>query len=199
VGLVVAGSIEALKLMVFSHTFDATEIVTGLLATVLGAEAATAFCQPRDCASTRLSRVYLGLAILFWLAALMNHYWRPFDFSFDSGFLASRLRHIEWLPLADAHHGNDLQAILHLLDIVLLFLVLGTLCALESPACWGRGIGPIVVAAAFATALILETGQLFLPTRYFCVTDILCGALGGWLGCFLIAVLRRLADSPGAT
>jgi glycopeptide antibiotics resistance protein len=196
-GLLAAGSVEALQLMVFSRSFDATDILTGLLATVLGAETIAVFCRPHDRAATWRSRVFLGLAILVWLAALMNDYWRPFDFSFDSGVLASRLNRIEWLPLADTHHGNDFQAFLHLLDRVLLFLVLGILCTLGLPAGLRRRTGLTVVAAVFVAASILETGQLFLATRHFGISDVLFATLGGWLGYSLIATLTKVANSAG--
>jgi len=43
----------------------------------------------------------------------------------------------------------------------------------------------------------LETGQLFLPTRHFGITDILFAVSGGWLGYSLVATLTKLANSPG--
>jgi glycopeptide antibiotics resistance protein len=196
-GLLVAGSMEALQLIVISRNFDTTDILTGLLAAVVGAEATAAYCPPHDRPATGRSRVVLGLAILFWLVALMNDYWRPFDFSFDSGRLASGFHRIEWLPLADSHHGDDLQAILHLFDKALLFLVLGALCTLSFADALGRRTGRKVVAAVFVAASILEAGQLFVPTRHFGVTDILVAVSGGWLGYFLVATLTRLANSPG--
>ena len=198
-GLLAAGSVEVLQLMVFSRTFEATDILTGLLAVLAGAEATAAFFQPHDRSATSRSRVFLGLAILVWLAALMNDYWRPYDFSFDSGLFASRLHRIEWLPFADSHHGNDFQAILHLLDRVLLFLVLGALCTLGSRTGLGRAARLKVIAAVFVAASVLETGQLFLASRHFGITDILFAVLGGWLGYFLVATLTKLANPPGAT
>jgi glycopeptide antibiotics resistance protein len=198
-GLLVAASVEALQLVVYSRSFDATDILTGLLATVVGAEATAAFCQPRDRAATPRSRVFLGVAILVWLVALTNNYWRPFDFSFDSGVFAGRLHRVEWLPFADAHHGNDFQAMLHLLDRVLLFLVLGALCTLGSRTGLGRVTRRKVVATVFVVATILETGQLFLASRHFGITDILFAVAGGWLGYSLVAVLTKLANPQGAT
>jgi len=196
-GLLVAGSVEVLQLMVFSRAFDATDIVTGLLATVVGAEASTAVCQPHDRSTSKRSRVFLRLAILLWLVALMPDYWRPFDFTFDSSLVTSRLHRIEWLPLADSHHGNDFQQLLRLFDRVLLFVVLGTLGTLASSSGLGRRARLKVVAAVFVAASILETGQLFLPTRHFGVSDILLAVLGGWLGYSLIATLTKLANAAG--
>jgi glycopeptide antibiotics resistance protein len=197
VGLLAAGSVETLQLMVFSRSFETTDIVTGLLATVIGAEAAAAFCRARDRSATSRSRVFFAVAILLWLAALMNDYWRPFDFSFDSGGLLSRLRQIEWVPLADSHHGNDFQAILHLFDKVLLFLVLGVLFTLASANSRRRLAGLKVIAATFLAALILETGQLFLANRHFGITDIAFAVFGGWLGYSLVTTLTRLAGASG--
>jgi glycopeptide antibiotics resistance protein len=197
-GLAAAGSVEVLQLMVFSRAFDATDIVTGLLATVVGVGATAALCRPHDRTTTWRGRVFLGLAIFAWLAALVNDYWWPFDFSFDPGPLASRVNSIEWLPLADSHHGNDFQAILHLLDRMLLFMVLGALCAIGLQAGVRRRAGLKVVASIFAAASVLETGQLFLPSRHFGVTDVLVAVAGGWLGYSLIATLAKLANTPGA-
>jgi glycopeptide antibiotics resistance protein len=198
IGLLAAGAVETLQLMVFSRSCDTTDILTGLLATIAGAEAVTVFCRPHDRAATFRSQVFLGLAIFAWLAALVNDYWRPFAFSGDFSLVASRLHRIEWLPLADLHHGDDFQAILHVFDRVLLFLVLGALCTLGFRHGWRRAVRARVVAAVFAVALVLETGQLFLASRYFGVTDILFAVLGGWLGYSLVAVLTKLADLPRA-
>jgi glycopeptide antibiotics resistance protein len=194
-GLLAAGSVEALQLMVFSRDFEATDILAGLLATVVGAEAAVAFYRPQNRSTSWRSRVLLGLAILVWLVALMNDYWRPFDFSFDSDRLASHLHRIEWLPLADSHHGNDVQAISHLFDKVLLFLVLGVLCTMGLSNGLGRLTRLKVLAVIFLAALILEAGQLFLATRHFGITDILLAVAGGWLGYSLVATLTQLAHS----
>jgi glycopeptide antibiotics resistance protein len=196
-GLLAAGAIEALQLMVFSRSFDATDILTGVLATVAGAEATAAFCRPRDHAAAWPVRIFLAVATLAWLVALANDCWRPYDFSFDSSALASRFRRIEWLPLADLHHGNDLQAILHLFDRILLFLVLGALCTLGLRAGLGRRAGMKVVATVFIAAFVLEAGQLFLASRHFAISDVLVAVLGGWMGYTLVATLMKLANAPG--
>jgi len=83
-GLLVAGSVEVLQLMVYSRNFEITDLLTGTLAVIAGAETSNAFRPMHDRSVNRRIRTYLGLAILAWLAALMNDYWRPFDFPFDS-------------------------------------------------------------------------------------------------------------------
>jgi VanZ family protein len=67
VGLCAAGVVESLQLMIFSRTFDATDILTGTTATMVGAGAAAVFCRPHDRPPTGRSRAFLALAILLWL------------------------------------------------------------------------------------------------------------------------------------
>jgi VanZ family protein len=196
-GLLVAGSVEVLQLAVFSRNFEATDIFTGLLAVMIGVRASAIIGRTPDHATGRRRKTFMGLAIAVWLAMLINDYWRPLAFSFDASLLAARLRAVEWLPLADCHHGNDFQAVLRLFDKCLLFFVLGALCTLFLGG--EHRTHSKVVGGAFAAAAFLEAGQLFLPTRQFGLTDILVGTLGGWLGCCLVTALTRLAAVSGAS
>jgi VanZ family protein len=195
IGLLVAGAVESLQLMVLSRHFEATDICSGTLATIVGAEATAAVCPQRDRPGVGRGRFLLLAAIAVWFVALMNDYWRPFDFSFDSVRVFGTLKRIEWAPLADSHHGNDVYAILHLLDKFLVFMVLGALCTLCCAGQLRRWTAVKVVAGVLLAAAVLEAGKLFVPTRHFGITPILVATLGGWLGYFFIATLVRFSNS----
>lgn len=194
-GLLVAGAVEALQLIVFSRHFEATDICSGTLATIVGAEATAALCPRPDRPAVDRSRLLFLAAIAIWFVALMNDYWRPFNFSFDSDRIFGTLHRIEWAPLADAHHGNDVYAILNLLDKFLVFMVLGAMCTLCCAGELKRGTAVKVITGVLLAAAILEAGKLFVPSRHFGITSILVATLGGWLGYFVIATLARFSNT----
>jgi VanZ family protein len=70
-------------------------------------------------------------------------------------------------------------------DKVMQFLVLGALLALAFRPSGARGWA-VLLAAAGLLAVFFEAGQLFLPTRYTSLTDVLVETASAGLGLTLL-------------
>ncbi len=86
------------------------------------------------------------------------------------------------MPFVDYYQGDYWNSFDQGVKKLLLFLPLGVLLTLAlPPALQRRGWGVVVLLAAGMAAAI-EAGQLFLPTRYASITDILVESCGAWIG-----------------
>ena len=121
---------------------------------------------------------------LVWLAVAVLVNWQPFDFRLSAGYAAGRWHTVALLPFTDYVSGSYLNAFDQLVHKVLLFVPLGALLTLTLPSTV-RGRGALVVLAAALLAATLELGQLFLPSRYTSVTDVLVESSGAWVGFLL--------------
>jgi glycopeptide antibiotics resistance protein len=177
VGLLVAGGVELMQLLVWSRFADATDVVTGALAVLAG------WWAGRD--DARMShKALLGA----WVAVLVFINWHPFNFKLSPGTALARLAEMSWVPFVDYYRGDYLNALDQFLEKTVLFLPVGALLAA------GRGVRlPAAVGFGAGLAVLLETGQLLLPTRYASVTDVLVETGGTWLG---FAVARRFGGRP---
>ena len=132
-------------------------------------------------------RALVGLLLLAWLAAAVFVNWQPFDFTLDAGFVAGRVRQFSLVPFADYYWGNYWDGFDQFVHKLVLFVPLGVLLTLALP---GRGV--LVVGLAALVAAGIEAGQLFLPTRYASVTDVLIESGGAWVGLVVTRQARQL-------
>ena len=195
VGLAVCAGIETLQLVIYSRAFSATDVCTGMLGVLSGAQLVRMEQKP-GVTLTGTHSAAMRLAIAAFVCGLAVCYWRPFDFQWNLGSALDRLAAVNWLPLADYEQQPGFSAVFNITDKTLLFLPLGLLLTLTIPVARQGRSRHVVFLAVFATALLFECGQLFLPTRYFGVTDILIETFGGWLGCRFAALLVRATASP---
>ncbi|HEY1376004.1 MAG TPA: VanZ family protein [Gemmataceae bacterium] len=198
--LLAPAAIEALKLFVYSRTFDAADIVAGTAGVLAGWRlgwglrtaplAAWAFA-PR----LGLLGPVLGLA---WLGAVLYANWRPFDFTTDPAAFAADaqdlpavgLRHFALAPFVDYYWNSKYNALDRFLLKGLSFLPLGVLLAVAAreiyrPATLRRAVG-----LAAAAAVLVEAGRYFLPSHLPSVTDVLIQTAGAWLGFRLTRFVR---------
>jgi glycopeptide antibiotics resistance protein len=206
-GLGLASLIECMQLCVYTRFFDSTDILTGGIAVLAGWFIGLA-CQrvpldpsPRvaneaglQSASTHTVRRYWSYGVLGgWLALLIFVEWQPFNFNLSLSAAASRLRAMSVVPFNDYQQANYLDAFDQICAKIVLFLPIGAILAWVLPKAEGFS-KPIAafVAGIFLTTL-LEGGQLFLPTRYASITDILIETFGVWLG--FVAARRALIRS----
>jgi glycopeptide antibiotics resistance protein len=208
VGAGLAALVEFLQLFVESRHCDASDVITGALAVLGGWAASLAWSRNRAGFAVR-ALDGRRLLLLVWLGVLVVVNWQPFDFSFDLAFGQRRFREMSLVPFADYQRTATVHALDQLLHKVLLWVPLGALLAV--PAWRAGGVNPPVggstggitaparqgplVLAAFAVAICLEAGQLFLPTRYASVTDVLLETVGAWIG---VTAMRRLSSGPSA-
>jgi len=93
--------------------------------------------------------------------------------------------------------GSDIHSLFQAIRMVAGFAPLGALAAMSvvrlSASRVARQIGFVVAAAAMAGwALVLELGQVFLPSRFADLTDALVCVAGGWIALLVTARLVRL-------
>jgi glycopeptide antibiotics resistance protein len=194
-----------MKLLVVSRSVDATTIVTGSLAVLAGWALALTLRQRRIAAGLSGQERHqapsppqrvLGLLLLAWLAAALFLAWQPFDFM-PNAPLTERLRHVPLVPFVDYYQGNYWNSFDQFVHKTLLFAPLGALVALTLRRASPRQTGILVVAAAAIVATVLEAGQLFLPTRYASITDIIVETGGAWVGQLAVVGLgRRRKQAP---
>jgi glycopeptide antibiotics resistance protein len=211
-GLATAALVELLQLLVMTRYCDASDVVTGSLAVLAGwgvgrlgrgARPAPAVV-PTARRSGGARRAGLGLGrpatcltlFLGWLGVLILVAWRPFDFDADLALAAHRLRHTSWVPFADYYGGTEANAFDQLLHKTLLFVPVGVVLALAYPPA-RRSVRLMMTLAAFGLATGLEAGQLFLPSRYASVTDVLIEGWGAWLGFIVTARIRGVWAAGG--
>jgi VanZ family protein len=196
--------IQVLKLFVLSRFVDATEVVVGSLAVMAGWGLVLALRQWRPAAGASAPQAraaLLGLLLLIWGAAAVLVNWQPFEFTLDTQFALERLSRLPLLPFKDYQWDNPLNAFDQFVHKLLLFVPLGALLTLTLPPTTRVRRGLVLLVAGLVAAS-LEAGQLFLPTRYPSVTDVLVETSGAWVGLTVTArariLLGAVAPSQGA-
>jgi glycopeptide antibiotics resistance protein len=197
-GLGLAGLVEFLQLFIYSRFCSATDVITGSLAVLAGWGLGLLCCRRQlgsrhgvpasaGAGTQAWNPVTQAGLLLGWLGVLVFVNWRPFNFTLTAGEAAQRLRKMSWLPFFDYYQGDYLNSFGQMLDKVLLFVPLGAVVAM-APWPAGRQVtGSRVLVGTGILAAGLEAGQLFLPTRYASVTDVLIESFGAWLG-FMVTV-----------
>lgn len=176
IGLLGAAAVEFMQLFELSRSCDASDVVTGCAAVLAGWAVAR-------------SRGAARAAVLAWVGALVYLNWVPFDFTFGDPTIRARWDALSWLPFDDYLQGRYIDVMQAAADKAIQFLVLGALLTLAAGPEGGRGLVASFVAAALL-ATVLEGGQLFLPTRYASITDVLVETCGAGLGLPLMGRLR---------
>jgi glycopeptide antibiotics resistance protein len=196
VGLLLAGAVQFLKLFVFSRFSDTTDLVIGGLAILAGwcvglisrgsplpPGTETGPGIRSDTVGGNVPRSALFPALfLAWFGALVLINWQPFDFRFFDGTALSRLRDVSWIPFADYQQQSYVHAFDEMVSKVALFMPAGLFLAPVRRQADQRLAGFLIVLLGAMLATTFETAQLFLPSRYAGVTDVLLETLGVWLG-----------------
>jgi glycopeptide antibiotics resistance protein len=207
VGLLLAGVVQFLKLFVFTRFSDTTDVVTGGLAILAGwcvglvirgsplspATETGPGIRSATVGGSGLRCAVLLTLFLAWFGALVFINWQPFDFRLSDGIAIARLREVSWIPFADYYRQGYLHAFDEMLSKIVLFMPVGLFLALVCRQADQRLAGLLVVLLAAMLATTFEAGQLFLPSRYASVTDVLLETLGVWLG---FVVGRRVVAKP---
>ena len=187
-GLLVAGAIEAVQLIVLSAGTYASDVLLGALLIVAGWKLAT---WPRPFSSQAWTYGLVG-----WAAALLLVYWAPFDISPDR--FGERLGRGEWMPFADYYSGNYLGAFNRILEKALVFVPVGFLAV----RAWSIRPWQAALAGAGLSGVI-EVGQALMTAHSTTTSDVILGAVGAGLGGLIAARLAtvqrtgpNVADRP---
>jgi glycopeptide antibiotics resistance protein len=181
-GLSAAGAIELAQLLAVSRFFDTIDILTGGAAVFAAWYIARRFSSPLE--KPTLRRTLLVAC----LAALVFMEWQPFQFSLSLSQARSRFHQVSLLPFVDYLEGNYIDSLDDGIHKILLFVPLGVLLAPSTPV--SRGSILFRWSLAVALAVVLEMGQLFLPTRYPSFSDVLVGGAAAGIG--LLVAYRRV-------
>ncbi|HXD86220.1 MAG TPA: VanZ family protein [Urbifossiella sp.] len=145
---------EGLQLIVHSRQPSATDVVVGMAGFLMGW-----WCSYRR----GIPLLSLGIA---WLLGLAFVSWEPFE---SAGPV---LRSFDWIPGMPLESANPLSALEQMLTKLVLFGLGGSLVTSPYRA----------AALGLVVSSILEAGQMALAAHTPCITDVLLGGLGTFLG-----------------
>jgi VanZ family protein len=196
-GVAMAGSVSVTQVLAGLGAIHVGSIIAATIGVGVGIAVTTGFPSPwRDMPGDRLRvvRVCGVLAMAAWLVLLIGQAWHPFDFQLTSDIVNRRLTRASLVPFV-FYYGyasyvlSPLQAVHEGLLHFLMAVPLGLLPRLA----WGTSREPqnrqlqrLAITLAATTSLIgIELGQMFLPTRFPDVTDVLIGTIGVIAGEFM--------------
>ncbi|MFZ7126838.1 MAG: VanZ family protein [Desulfobacterales bacterium] len=173
--------LELVKPMILSRSINMANVAVswlGCLGAVLVGPVLSQRIGPRS---------KLDLAILWLLTYIVYLAWTPFHFAYPQESLSARLPGpVELLPLYHYAKGARLEHARLFVQSVFLLGVVIYLIRVRFGWLTMKRVGVALAAlSAGVLALVLEGGQLFLPTRTPSVTDIYCFALGGVFGAWI--------------
>ena len=174
-------SLELVKPMIVSRTINVANVLTSwsgcLVAVLIGAFFAGRMVTDRK----------LELAIAALLTYVFYLAWTPFNFVWDPEMFRKALpSSVQLLPLYHYAMGAKLNHARLFVQSVFLQGILVYLLRVRFG--WFEGTRTGIAFAAIsigALGLLLEGGQIFLPSRTPSMTDIYCFALGGVLGAWI--------------
>ena len=199
-GVLVVATVEVAQLLLWSRAARASDVLAGAAGVCLGV-ALTAWWARLRLAEPiprhRLVSPWLLSATIVWGLVLIGHYWYPFDFNFDAEFLAGR--RIKKFPFSAYYPGYATVPLIGLKEIVartLLGVPLGLLLRMSwrGRESWPPSVAVMVIGTG--VLLVIECGQVFLPTRFPDVTDVLFGVTGVLIGTLAGAALCRCEGAP---
>jgi len=196
-GLALVAAVELCQLFVLSRVSDVTDLFVGTAGVLGGAALARALQGWAAWPDVRRRRL-LHTALAAWLGFVLMVLWLPFDFETARGSAAHWWAAVSRPPLATYFERSEYGALGEILRKLAVFgpggLLLALLARGERPALWPRAL------ALAALALLLEAGQVLLPSKLADLSDAALGLLGGLLGWRLgrAMVQAPLADASPA-
>ena len=189
-GCLFAAGIEFGQLFAYSRYTSSTDIIWGTIGAWLGAGLTRHFgpIASAPMVETQFWRRY-GIwlkitAVIVWLAGLVWQKWNPFDFTWPEAGLSGAAKEILALPFVRQYFMSEFQAAAQCVREFTTFCVLGLLLrSLAGPR--SDAARTVCAVSAAALALLLESGQGFLPTRIADLTSLTVSGIGGVVGALL--------------
>ena len=182
VATLLAAGLEVVKVFIASRTMNITNVVTAAAGAALGWMLGAALAGMDR-------RGQVGLAWRMILAYLVYAAWAPFKTDFGAEAMRAKLPHgAEWLPLYHYAMGGRAADVQNFLATIILTAALTAAVKLHARQ-GGATARPSHLAAAARAGLLgvaLELGQFAVIGRTPTTTDVLCFAVGGALGSWLI-------------
>jgi glycopeptide antibiotics resistance protein len=170
------------------------DLVAGTLGATIGIVAAKRLARPGvsdPMAQSRRVHPWFLVAAGAWTLALVARNWHPFDFELTSDIVARRLTRMSLVPFAfyywyASYTVNPLLAVHEAVRTFVSAVPLALLLRLAWPVIGERRVlrsqGVAITVGATTVLLAIEFGQMFLPTRFPDLTDVLIGATGAMFG-----------------
>lgn len=193
-GAAIAAALEAAQLLVWSRYADVSDVISGTIGVAAGVAIGQRIAVREPVKAGTTPAIWPWLALAGWSVVLAVRHWTPFDFALDPAMVKQRLPDLLQVPFRNYYAATPLDAGYEAMTKILLSVPVGGLACLGLP--WVRHRGAtrwsLLVAAGVAAAtlpvfLILEVGQMLLPTRYPDLTDVWLGGLGAAVGAFLVS------------
>jgi glycopeptide antibiotics resistance protein len=191
--LALALAVELMQLLVLSRVSDVTDVFVGTAGVLAGAWLARLLQGWGDWPASR-QRALLRGALAAWALGTVAVLWLPFDFDPQRATAQDGWAAVSRVPFTTYLQRTEYGALGEILRKLAVFLPGGLLLALlargPAPAAWPR------LLALGAAALVLEAGQVLLPSKVADLTDAALGLLGGFVGWRLG---RGLLQAPAAS
>lgn len=196
-GVALAGSVSVMQLLVGLGAAHVGSVIAATIGVGVGIAVTTRFPSPgHDMPRNRLRvvRICVVLATAAWLLLLVGQAWHPFDFQLTSDIVNRRLTRASLVPFVFYYwYASYVLSPLQAVHEGLLHFLMAVPLGLLPRVAWGtsreprnRQLQSLAITLAAATALIgIELGQMFLPTRFPDVTDVLLGTIGVIAGEFM--------------
>ena len=181
-GLLMAAAIEFFQLFVFTRVTDVTDVLMAGVGVVLGSGCARWWRSASVRVAERMGAGGWLIAWAVWLAVVLVVFWFPFNARMPVGN-----EWMSWLrvPFTTYQMADEYRAINEVLRRIGFFLPGGVLFFLMLYARAKGEAARVPGAAVFVLlliAVVVETGQLFLPGKVSDLTDASLAFLGGALG-----------------
>lgn len=197
--------VETIQLFVFSRYTDVSDLITGFVGVFLGVLLAKRLCL--ESTSAELSVPTRMLTFKKWLVALLVTvlcllliYWYPYNFSLDKEAAKRRIDGFTTALFEPMYWGSELHALVGILRKTITFGCLGAVAAMwvrqvtsREPA--RRVLATLTLAGCYALGLVIELGQILLPSHTAHMTDVLLFALGASVGYALIVFVHPAAPN----
>jgi len=195
----VIGALEMAQLFTFSERSTTTDVVLGLGGALTGI-ALTARATRDDGGAPVAAGVRLWpvVPLLLWLVLVVARHWSPFDFRTDGDFIRSRIPIFLQVPFTGYYWGSPLSAFGELTTKVLLGVPVGALLQMiytPVTSAGRRWQAAGILTVSFGIFLVIELGQLLLPSRYPDQTDVYIGTAGAWIGMLAVRLLIPRASN----
>lgn len=186
IGVALVAAIELAQVFVGSRFADVTDLLTGSAGVVIGVLLTGAISNRIVSTPTVAGRSasvrWFRVALLVWIVALASYHWNPFDFTASAARITAGMHQLRAVPFYSYYLGTEFHAFTEALRKFLLGMPLGPLLFLSwrpRSAHVGSGGRQLICAViAFGVFLVIEIGQVFLPTRTPDVTDALIAEMG---------------------
>jgi VanZ family protein len=198
-GLAFCVFLEFIQLLVYSRMSKVDDVILGTMSFVMGGLLLPSNADTRTPVHERF-RFGKALMVTICLAWLLLFYWWPLDFTLNPEILAERGKHFFKVPFVVLYAGSYVNALADILRKGCLFALLAMLfaAALDEHRLFSLSRRSLLLASwggCLLVAILIEVGQVALPSRTADLTDVIVYGTGSAFGMLLASYLK----GPNAT